>query len=409
MLDVAIIGAGPYGLSVAAHLRGRGINHRIFGEPMSAWQNNMPSGMHLKSDGSSSDLSDPDGLLTLEKFCADRGLEYDRRFVPVALDTFVSYGLAFQQRFAPRVERKQLVKLRHDGDAHILQFDDGETIAARHVVIAVGVVPFKYIPAQLSHLPAELASHSGNYGPLDRFAGRDVTVLGAGSSALDMAALLSERGAQVTLVTRRPQLAFHAAPKTTRNWRRELLHYCPSSKIGGGWLLRLCDDYPEIIHMLPEQQRLAIVKNVLGPSGGYFIKDRVLGKVDVRCGRRLKETRVQNGQASLETVTPDGRSETIETDHLIMATGYKADLGRLPFLGLDLVRSIRTVENTPVLSANYESSVPGLHFVGLAAANSFGPVMRFVAGAPHPARRLAHYLSKALVRRLVSVPVVAPT
>src|SRR5437588_8698471 len=130
-VDVAIIGAGPYGLSVAAHLRGRGIDHRIFGEPMAAWQNHMPPGMQLKSDGSSSDLSDLGAAYRLQDFCAETSREHDPQLIPIPLDTFVAYGRAFQARFAPQVEPKRLVHVRSGDGTHRLQFDDGETVLAR--------------------------------------------------------------------------------------------------------------------------------------------------------------------------------------------------------------------------------------------------------------------------------------
>ncbi len=406
-VDVAIIGAGPYGLSVAAHLRDRGIDHRIFGQPMLAWQQNMPPGMHLKSDGDASDLSDPGSRSTLAAFCRDRGIAHDPHLIPVSLENFVSYGLSFQASQVPHLETKRLVSLSRPDDAYRLQFAEGETVAARHVVLAIGVLPFKHVPAGLAHLPAELASHSSAYGPLDRFAGRTVTVLGAGSSALDLAALLHEVGAQVTLVTRRPELKFHGSPTDRPRLLKRVLRYRPPSKIGDGWVLRFCDDAPHLIHLLPERQRLDLVRRTLGPSGGYFVRDRVLGRVDVRCARTIERADDANGHIRLVTAAADGVRETIECDHLVMATGYRVDLARLDFLDRALLPALRMVEGTPVLSANYESSVPGLHFVGLAAANSFGPVMRFVAGAKHPAFRLGRHLSHSLPRKPMSVPEVA--
>ena len=175
----------------------------------------------------------------------------------------------------------------------------------------------------------------------------------------------------------------------------------------GGWLLRLCDDAPQLIRLLPQRQRLDLVRRILGPSGGYFIKHRVLGKVEVKGGRTVKGAGVYDDRVRLATVGQDGSRETIESDHLVMATGYRVDLGRLGFLDGDVLSRLRLVEGTPVLSANYECSVPGLHFVGLASANSFGPVMRFVAGAVHPAHRLGRHLAKSLLRRPVSVPALA--
>ena len=76
--QVAIIGAGPYGLSIAAHLRSLGIPFRIFGTPVDTWRRHMPAGMSLKSDGFASCLSDPDDKGTLEAYCAERGIPYHR-------------------------------------------------------------------------------------------------------------------------------------------------------------------------------------------------------------------------------------------------------------------------------------------------------------------------------------------
>lgn len=385
-VDVAIIGAGPYGLSLAAHLGARGIDHRLFGEPMELWQKNMPAGMRLKSDGKSSDLSDPNGELTLARFCQSRDLPFHRALRPVPIETFTAYGLAFQQRFAPHVERKRLIQLEWNGARFGLQFEDGESVAAHRVVIAIGVAPFAHVPEMYRRLPPELASHSSAFGPLDGLDGREVIIVGAGSSALDLAALLHGRGVRVTLVARGQSLVFHDPPMEHRGLLRSIR--TPDSKIGVGWQNRICDDAPGLIHALPDPLRLYLFHRLLGPSGGYFLRDQILGRVDARLARAVTSAEARGGRVALDTVASDGRRETLEGDHLILATGLKIDVAKLPFLAPDLVRRVRTIESAPKLSTNYESSVPGLHFIGYASAPSFGPVMRFVCGAPHPARRL---------------------
>ena len=130
-VDVAIIGAGPYGLSIAAHLQARGIDFRIFGPPMEAWRSHMPAGMMLKSDGSSSDLSEPDGHLTLKEFCGQKGFEHHDTQKPVPLDTFIEYGLAFQRRFVPMVEPRLLVSLARSSNNFSLRFADGRAGIAK--------------------------------------------------------------------------------------------------------------------------------------------------------------------------------------------------------------------------------------------------------------------------------------
>jgi thioredoxin reductase len=407
LVDVAIIGAGPYGLSIAAHLREAGIEHRIFGEPMDFWQQHMPPGMKLKSDGSSSDLSDPERRLTLAAFCRERGFDHHPRLRPVPIETFIAYGREFQARFAPQAEAKRLVTIADDERGHRLEFEQGEGVIARRVIVATGILPYVNIPSELTHLPSALASHSSEYGPLDRLAGREVVIVGGGASALDLAALLDERGAAVTVVARTAQVELHSPPRAeTGGWLEELRY--PSSKIGGGWLLRFCDDGPQLIHLLPERVRLELVRKVLGPSGGWFVRDRVLGRLPLKYGREIERAEVKGARVVLHTVARDGTREATECDHLLMATGYRVNLDRLTVLTDNLRARLRTVEKTPVLSANFETSVRGLYFAGTASANSFGPVMRFACGAVHPARRLARHLPRALLRRTVALPAMAP-
>src|SRR5215470_4561146 len=143
--EVAIIGAGPYGLSLAAHLRAARIPHRIFGSPMDSWRNHMPEGMLLKSDGFASSLSDPQSSFTLAHFCAQQGIEYHPTDVPVRLESFIAYGLAFQKRFAPELETKLVTQLDRVSRGFRLQLEDQEELEARFVAVAVGISYFQYV------------------------------------------------------------------------------------------------------------------------------------------------------------------------------------------------------------------------------------------------------------------------
>lgn len=408
-VDLAIIGTGPYGLSLAAHLRAAGVDFRIFGKTMDSWKSNMPPGMLLKSHPWSTSLYDPASSYPLSQFCADRAIAYHDSAMALPLETFVDYGEAFQARFTPQAESTLLVGLEKTRAGFRAAFDNGEVVTARKVVLAVGVHPFKRTPASLAHLPAGLLSHSGDHGPLDRFEKKEVVVLGAGSSAIDLAALLHERGAQVTLVARGEALKFAGQRRIGRSPLRRIARPFrrladPGSGIGGGWLLRICADAPSLIHALPPAWRLDLVRNTLGPLGGAQMHERVVGKVPMRLGRELVLAEEMGGRARLRLLDPDGRAEILTADHVIAATGYQVDLKRLAFLGHDLLAGVRTVQNTPVLSLDYETSVPGLYVIGPASANSFGPVARFVFGAYHPARRLARHFARSPQSARAMVP-----
>lgn len=387
--QVAIVGAGPYGLSIAAHLRACGVRFRIFGNAMETWCRRMPAGMCLKSEGFASDLYDPERRFTLKRFCVQSGLCYSDMGLPIPLDTMACYGRRFQEQLVPDLENRTVVALDRSAKDFLLQLDNGETLTAHRVIVAVGSSHFQYLPRNLAHLPAEFVSHSSEHHDLSRFEERDVTIVGGGASALDLAALLHEVGAHVRLVARQPSIVFLSRPTSRSLWHR--IRY-PMSGIGGGWRSRFFADAPMLFRCLPQQIRLHTIKTYLGPAGAWFIKDRIVGHVPFLLSRAPSHAEVQNGQVCLQ-FNGNGTQSELTTDHVIAATGYRVDLHRLIFLSEKIRSAVRKVESAPVLSRNFESSVPGLYFVGLASAPCFGPVMRFLFGAGYTARRLSEHLS----------------
>ena len=404
MLNTAIIGAGPYGLSVAAHLRRREVPFRIFGRPMDSWLAHMPKGMMLKSDGFASNIYDPESAFTLGQFCAEQGIEYADSGVPVRLETFSAYGLAFRDRMVPELEDKLVTNVTRLSGGFVLQLEDGETLRARNVVLAVGITHFDYIPENLAHLPAEFLSHSARHHEVQPFRGREVVVIGGGSSALDLAGLLQETGAHVELVSRRGELKFHSQPTGKPRTRWQQIRH-PQSGLGPGMRSLFFANSPMAFHYLPERLRVEAVRRTLGPSGGWFIRDKVIGKVPLHLGCTPQGAQVRNGRVHLSVRFADGGAGEIVTEHIIAATGYKVDLERLKFLDPEIRSKLKALNGAPVLSSTFESSMPGLYFAGVAAANSFGPVMRFAFGAGFAARTLSRTLTKSLSREAASVAV----
>jgi cation diffusion facilitator CzcD-associated flavoprotein CzcO len=385
-VQVAIIGAGPYGLSVAAHLRARGIGFRIFGKPLHSWRAQMPKGMFLKSEGFASNLHDAQAEFTLARFCADNGLAYADQDSPVPLDTFTAYGTAFQQKFVPDLEDEMVVGLERTPDGFRLALDNGETFAARRVVVAVGLSDFRHVPTELASLPPNVLSHSAEHHDLGGFKGRDVTVIGGGSSALDIVAALRAAGADPRLVARRAALKWNM-PSQGHPWR-----WYPMSGLGGGWRNCFFEHAPMVFRRLPQETRIGIVRRWLGPAGGWPAR-KYVEQSPVMLGQRLRDAAYRDGHVALRLVDAEGRESTVETDHVIAATGYRVDLRRLKFLDDKVRTQLKSAEHAPILSPNFESSVADLYFVGLASANTFGPVMRFLLGARYTARRLSRHFA----------------
>ena len=393
-VDVAVVGAGPYGLSIAANFLATERSLRIFGRPMHTWTSAMPLGMMLKSDGFASNLSGPGGGLTLSSYCRDRGIPYSDSVDPVSLATFVAYGQEFQRHFVPRLETVDIQHVQRDGDGFKLTTEEGEQVLARGVVLAVGVTHFRVVPKELSSLDPSLATHSADHHRLDRFAGRKVAVIGAGSSAANLAAALIDAGAAATIVTRSRELGFDAAPVPGEKSLLAALRH-PSSPLGPGWRSRLASDLPQLYRHLPAGLRLTVLHRHLGPRSAWYLRDKVIGRADILTDSRLVRAAPAADGVRLELVDTSGTSRSLDVDHVIAATGYWPQIARLRFLDEALRRSVRHVAGVPVLSHNFETSVPGLYAAGLAAAGSFGPLLRFVAGADFTARTICRHLQAA--------------
>jgi thioredoxin reductase len=388
-IDVAILGAGPYGLSIAAHLAQRRLSFRVFGKPMESWLR-MPRGMMLKSEGFASSLYDPKRILPLGRYCQERGLEYADLGLPVPLATFCEYGLAFQRRFVPTLEQHMVRGLKNGAEHFTLELDNGEKLDARRVVIAVGISHFAHMPSVLSGLPAALVSHSSAHADVGRFKSRDVTVLGAGASAIDLAALLNEAGARVRLVTRRKSLPIHTRMQLPRPLSDRLRE--PMSEIGPSWRSWFFTNAAPLFHRFPARRRLHWARSHLGPAAAWFMTQRIK-PVPVMYGLTPVGAAALGDKLQVSFADQDGSYSSIETEHLIAATGYRPDIGRLAFLEPALREAVHVLEGAPILSPHFESSVPGLYFVGPAAVYSFGPVMRFAAGAKFVSRRIAWHLA----------------
>ncbi|MCX5041712.1 FAD-dependent oxidoreductase [Aldersonia sp. NBC_00410] len=393
MTQVAIIGAGPYGLSIAAHLRAFGVDHRIFGPAMDTWRHHVPAGMLLKSDGFASNLSEPSGAGTLAAYCAEHSVAYHPTELPVRLDVFNEYATDFQRRFVPQLEDRQVVSVERSAGRFLVGLDDGETFTADTVVAAVGISHFAVLPEELMGLPGNLASHSSAHSGLSQFSGQRIAVVGAGASAVDIATLMAEAGAAVSLVTRRDRIKFASAPAVGPRGRGERLK-APATGIGPGWRSWACQNLPGLFRVLPGKARLKIVKRHLGPSSAFAMKARFEDAVTTFLGVHIDSAYEEDGQVCLVLRCADGSRRELRVDHVVSATGYRPDVARLPFLSDGLRRELRTHENMPMVSRFSESSVPGFYFVGPPAVDSFGPLMRFMVGAEYIAPLVARRLRK---------------
>lgn len=382
--DIVILGAGPYGLSAAAHLRSvKGLDVLIFGQPMSFWERRMPTGMFLRSAWTATHIAHPEPSFTLEAYESASGDHFSH---PVPLESFVRYGHWYQCHAVPDVDSREITGIKSDPKGFCVTLGDDEAIIARRVVIAAGIGAFAWRPPEFSALPPSLASHTSEHSELGKFAGKNVLVIGGGQSALESAALLKEAGAQAEVITRAQRIHW------LQGWASKTLHrrlgkftkeflYAPTD-VGPAGISQLIAR-PDLLRRLPRGLQDRLRKRAVRPAGARWLVNRLEG-VPIRLGRAVVEV---GSVTDRVRVRLDDNSEQI-VDHVLLGTGYRVDISKYDFLAPELVNSMSRSNGYPRLRAGLETSVPGLHIFGAPAAWSFGPLMQFVSGARYAAQAL---------------------
>jgi FAD-dependent urate hydroxylase len=368
--DIAIIGAGPYGLAAAAHLRrDANVEVHIFGDPMSFWRS-MPRGMMLRSRWEASHIAFPAGELTIDAQLAETGEHFG---APIPLERFIDYGMWVQRRVAPDVDRRRVTSVRREADGFALVTEDGESLRARRVVIAAGIAPFAQKPTEFGELSKDAVSHTSDWDDLSVLSGRRVAVVGGGQSALESAALLHEGGASVEVIARRESLTWLKGGVIQRRLGRlKPIFYAPTD-VGPLGMSRLLA-VPGAFRKFPRGAQDKMARRAIRPAGAKWLQKRLLD-VPLTTGRCVVAAR--NGDGVFIELD-DGTTRHV--DQVMLGTGYRVDIGHYEFLDETLLAGIRRIGGYPVLGRGLESSVPGLHFLGAPAAWSYGPLMRFVSG-----------------------------
>lgn len=383
--DVAIVGAGPYGLSAAAYLRTLDTKVRIFGEPMEFWATGMPAGMLLRSPREASTIADPHAAFTLEDYEAASGTKPVKR---VAWETFVDYGRWFQQQLQSELDRRSVTEVRRENSAFRLTLSDGEVLTSRRVVVAAGIGPFRKNPEVFSSLPSSRASHcyeGRKFGEL----GKRVAVIGAGQSALESAAILHESGVDVEVIARIPVLRWIGMHKRLHQLGPVSKVLYSKHDVGPIGISRLVA-YPKLVyHVFPMPTRDRIRTRAVRSAGAPWLIPR-LQNVKISTGRSVQSAKEIGNEVQL--ILDDGTERRV--DHVLMGTGYRVDISRYQFLAPDLVKQVRQLDGYPDVSAGFSTSVPGLHFIGATAAKKFGPLLYFVTGTEFASKELSSWLRR---------------
>ena len=401
---VAVIGAGPHGLAAVAHLRSAGIPTIAFGKTLEFWRETMPAGMLLRSPRRASSISSPGDGLSLDHWGQDRHCEIAEN---LPLEHFVDYGDWYAQRAVGDLDTRVVHAVERRNGHFQLELSGGDSVVAARVVVAAGLRPFSKIPSLFQGLPESLVSHASECAPMDSFAGKSVAVIGGGQSALEGAALLLESGASPVEVIARAQAIYwlnHGwlgvedrellPPPAAKgqggppSWRaRHGLYWHGAPTDVGGRFTSWVGAAPDLIRHFPRRLRTPLTYHCIRPAGAQWLPDRLRG-AKLTLGRSVVGANAEGERLRLRL---DDGSERL-VDHVLLGTGYDIDVRSYPFIGPQLGSQLKVKQGYPVLGRGLESSVPGLHFVGAPAAESFGPVMRFVVGTAYTAPALTQHL-----------------
>ncbi len=209
---------------------------------------------------------------------------------------------------------------------------------------------------------------------------------------------MSEIGARVRLLVRGDAVNWSREPRTSNGIASRLLR----ARVGLGrgwdsnnpWLLAmsfLLSEYPGTFHKMSLRQRKRILDTSWGPSGAWWLRNRVEGKLEISTQTEVRSATVRNGRIEVEVDSGNGTS-TFSADHVVLATGFKVDMTRHAFLSSEILSSLSLVDGSPGLTSNFETSVPNLYVLGPAAAMSFGPALRFIYGARYAVPQVARHI-----------------
>jgi cation diffusion facilitator CzcD-associated flavoprotein CzcO len=359
--QLLIIGAGPFGLSLAAEASRRGMPHAVVGRPMSFWREHMPPGMLLRS---ACDWHlDPASIDTIEAFLATRG-ESAADVEPLSLAFYLDYAEWFRQRKGINPVAATVTRLDRRPDGFAATCGDGQVITAANVVLAPGFRHFPNVPPALTAvLPPGRFDHTCDRVDLAALRGKRCVIVGGRQSAFEWAALLREADAAYVHVVYR-----HDTPRfetSDWSWVTPLVERLPDDP---GWFRRLSDGERDAINRRFWEAGRMRLEPWLAPR---VIRDGV-----TLHPRATLEVSSLRPDGALRVVLDTGTA--IDADHVILATGYKVDLAHLPYLAAgNMLADLELDDGFPVLDEHMQTSVRGLYVTSMPATKAFGAFFAF--------------------------------
>ncbi len=366
--ELLVIGAGPYGLSVASYAKQASMDFYLIGKPMEFFEAHTPKPMVMATSYETA-IKDPQRELTLRRYCTVKGIPIPEaqgqnpNFYPPR-ELFLDYAPWWIEEIGLTSDPRRVSTLSQLGGTFEATLEDGTKVGADRVVVATGMYPHRFIPPLYGQrIPREAYSHNTEVVDLESFASKRVLVVGGGFSGVEWAIYLSEAGAEALCIYRGDWSDVEV------RFGRIVFEWRNLSESDHLWWQRLSPEEKEQkLHLMKVQHRTGVPPWLQGRE----TKVRFLPQTDV------KDCQEQGGCVQVTFTT----GETVEVDHIVLGTGFRPDVANLSFLDKQtILNSLKVSGGFPLLNDRFQSSIPGLYFSGSLAIQQFGPVLWFVSGS----------------------------
>ena len=363
--ELLVIGAGPYGLATAAYAKYLGVQARVVGKTLDFWKTNMPRGMFLRS-GADWHL-DARNVATFQAYINMRGLT-SAQVKPVPLDTFLDYASWFMGQYDVMPHPALVTHLARSNGSYTATLDDGSQIRPDKVVLSLGFASFKQYPSELAKKLPGSYTHTCDMVDFEFLRNKRVLIVGGRQSAFEWAALICEKGAEDIYVTHR-----HATPQFTEpdwSWVQPMVRRTLEDH---GWWRRSTQEEKEKIRNDFWAVGRLTLEAWLGPR---------VHQPNIHIHEKTTIVAARTAADGTHEVLLDDET-TVNVHHIILATGYVPNMQNVAFLDrTTILRELKTLNGSPMLDTEFQTTLPNLYVTGVSAVQDFGPFFGFTVACP---------------------------
>ncbi len=373
---VAIIGAGPYGLSYAAYCQALGIEYILFGVWMDLWVSKISPDSILRSHIALSCPASPAGQSIIndwsnENIAMKNGDGSNNRF---STQQFLSFMRYFTKLNKINEAKGLISSINKQAGRFLITTNAGMEQEFTDVVIATGLTGMRnYIDADLN-VQSDYLIYSDEISKMTSLEKEHVIIIGSGQSAAESAVIALKQGAhQITFINRgleQKYAAVHTANSAEK--RRDLF------------------ELQYVLPLLDDDKRYSKMQGLLPPSMEPEYEALFTGNPKINWYFDFNISMITRKAEKICVVSDQA---TVAGDVIIACTGFKMHSKKLPFsLMLDCPLDVNN-KGLPIIDKKGRTSVAGFYVTGGLSFLRYGPQANFIFGT--------EVITKALIADLI--------